>query len=252
MSRMLSSLMSSPADRGVGSRRFGTNTPELPKRPVNAYLYFVKAELQGKAGGGKATASQWMKDLSSRWKTMSEAEKTPFVSQQARALDEYNRALERIDPKVLESLREASRAQVKVKKVTKAQSNVNKIVKESGRPKAPAGGFALFFTDARSRSGVLSSLSVTEATKRAAGLWKGLSQPEKDEWNNKSKAAREAYNVELEKWQKANPDKVAAIAEAKAQKVAAVAATKPPKPAPVKKTKAAAQKPAKVAAKNKA
>merc|ERR1719412_2238765 len=99
---MLSSLISSPADR-LSSRGFGTAaTPELPKRPGSAFTFFVKAESQ--KGG---TAAQQMKSLASKWKTMSEADKTPFVSQQTRALDEYNRTISRIDPQVLKSLNEA-------------------------------------------------------------------------------------------------------------------------------------------------
>lgn len=101
------------------------------------------------------------------------------------------------------------------------------------------------------RSGTLSNMSVTERMKKIAGMWKDVSPAEKEGWKNKHQTAMQAYKVELEQWQKANPDKVAAIQEAKAKKSAAVAATKPPKPAPAKKA-AAKKAPAKKAPAKKA
>ena len=84
---------------------FGTSpsNPELPKKPLNAWGFFVKSELTGISVGGRNDVQIAMKGLSPKWKAMTEAEKAPYVSQQNKALDEYNKAIARIDPKVRKS-----------------------------------------------------------------------------------------------------------------------------------------------------
>merc|ERR1719193_2326050 len=138
---------------------------------------------------------------------MTEAEKAPYVSQQNKALDEYNKAIARIDPKVLTALNEARATAVKGKKVTKAKTNVNKVVKESGMPRPPATAYLMYANEVN-KSGRFSHMTVIERAKTVGALWKNMSQSEKEVWNTKSAAARKSYTAELAKWEQSNPDKV--------------------------------------------
>jgi len=240
MSRLFSSLTASFTAPESRYQPFGTSpsNPELPKKPLNAWGFFVKSELTGISVGGRNDVHIAMKGLSPKWKAMTEAEKAPYVSQQNKALDEYNKAIARIDPKVLTALNEARATAVKGKKVTKAKTNVNKVVKESGMPRPPATAYMMYANEVN-KSGRFSHMTVIERAKTVGALWKNMSQSEKEVWNTKSAAARKSYTAELAKWEQSNPDKVKAIEEAKANMKAAVKATKPPAPKPAaKKNKA--------------
>ena len=87
-----------------GSRTFAAGsatTPELPKKPVLAYALFIKSERMGKTGVSMEASRAIMKELGSKWRAMSDVEKGPFITQEAKSREEYNRAIARMDPQVL-------------------------------------------------------------------------------------------------------------------------------------------------------
>ena len=152
-----------------------------------------------------------MKGLGPKWQAMTEAEKAPYVSQHTKAMDEYNKAIAMIDPKVrkskpvqdkpfhrrnsahckwclyteiwqitqvLKALNEARAAAIKGKKVNKAKTNVNRVVKESGMPRPPATAYFMYANEINN-SGRFSHMTVTERAKTVGALWRNMSQSEK-------------------------------------------------------------------------
>lgn len=227
MTRMISSLVSSDGSNFL-ARGYGTSSRPtgMPARPPSAYLMFLKDAYPKNSNLSALEAS---KGLAARWKAMSDMEKSRYITQAKSALEEYNLTLARMDPKVLEALRAEHKKTLEDKKVTKAKRSLAKVIRESGRPKQPATGFILFGSKMSQSPDIKFLPDAATKTKRIGEMWRSLSPQDKKNWQDKYKAARKVYEVDIAKWTKDNPEKVKAIE-------AATAATKPlPVMAPPKK-----------------
>jgi len=232
MSRVLSSLVNPDGSNVMGSRGYGTASSTIPTKPLSPYILFVKSEFPKQPSTKPMDA---MKSLSTKWKSMSEQEKTPWLTQSSVAQEEYNRAMARVDPKVLEAhLLEKSKA-AKEKRVKKTSANLTKVIRESGIPKRPVSSFNLFTQKMNQSSDIKILPDFKAKNQRVVGMWKNLNPAEVKYWQNQLEQAKKTYEVEIAKWRAANPDKVKAIEAARESRSKAIAATKPPKPIVVKK-----------------
>jgi len=239
MARMMSSIVNSDGSNFL-ARGYGTSTQRggLPSRPMNAYMLFVKSEgAKERAVAANVTAAS--KNLGARWKAMSDMEKSRYVNQAKTAKEEYELTLARMDQKVLGDLLAEKRKAAKDKNVKKAKASLSKVIKESGMPKKPANGFALFTAKMYQSPDIKSIPDFKTRVQRIMEKWRSMSPQEQKIWQDQSDAGKKAYEVEIANWRKANPDKVKVIEAAQESRAKAVAATKPPPPP---KKKAVAKK----------
>lgn len=65
----------------------------MPKRPLTSFGQFLKVKSAGKTGA----APEWMKTLSSQWKTLSDADKKPYQDLEAAERVRFEKEMQRIN-----------------------------------------------------------------------------------------------------------------------------------------------------------
>ncbi|KAJ2540828.1 hypothetical protein EV175_006196 [Coemansia sp. RSA 1933] len=77
-----------------GSKLALLKDPFQPKRPLSAYMKFCKSELTGFGNGSGARVSEYMKQIGTKWRSMSEGQKAPFVQAAHNDMAAYKKAAE--------------------------------------------------------------------------------------------------------------------------------------------------------------
>lgn len=95
--------------------------------------------------------------------------------------------------------------------------------KDPNAPKRPMSGYFIFGQEQRGKSEELNKMPVAEQGKAISEMWKGLSDVEKDGYNQRSAKDRESYQAAVEEYKKSSEyqdylDKVAADEEANGKK----------------------------------
>eukprot|EP00929_Paragymnodinium_shiwhaense_P106259 TRINITY_DN7150_c0_g1_i4.p2 TRINITY_DN7150_c0_g1~~TRINITY_DN7150_c0_g1_i4.p2 ORF type:complete len:219 (-),score=99.28 TRINITY_DN7150_c0_g1_i4:312-968(-) len=174
-----------------------------PKKPVGgAYGIFLS---ENRPKFAKATegqrASAVSKMAGEAWKKLSEAEKKPYQAKFVEAKAAYEKALAAFlagGGTVEKGIRAQRTEKRKAKEGKKAK-------KDPDAPKKPAGGaYGRFLAD--KRADIVKSLpaghKITDVTKKAGEMWKGLTEAAKQPYEEKYKQMQEEYKSAMEEYKK--------------------------------------------------
>lgn len=171
--------------------------PNAPKRPTSAYFYFVAdaRKKNEKAGIKISKVAQWTKEISEKWRELTDEDKVVFNKQAAKDKARYTE-------------------QMAIFKGT----DVNK-------PKRPMSSYFLWLGDFRIAN--KGKYAENKDLLRGAGEnWKKLTNTEKKPYEVKAEAERAKYEAAMKEYHQkgGNPNQKGA----KKQKVVAAAAAPPP------------------------
>lgn len=146
--------------QGFATQKVKSAQVVVPKRPINAYLMFVK-ENRSRAAEEypDLQPKEIMRILNIKWKALSEDQKKPYKDTYAEKMKNYNAPLSKL-------------------------------------PKKPAGPFGLFLKEKypeASQPGVRTK----DIMSRLSAEWQSLSETEKSEWVQKREALKQQYNEQV-------------------------------------------------------
>jgi len=168
--------------------------PNAPKRPTSAYFYFVAdaRKKNEKAGIKISKVAQWTKEISEKWRELTDEEKAPF-----------------------NKLAQKDKARYDEQKAAYSGTDANK-------PKRPMSSYFLWLGDFRLKN--KSKYSEHKELLRAAGEnWKKLTDAEKKPYEIKAEGERTKYEAAMKEYHQSGGAKKAA---AKKQKTTAAPAAK--------------------------
>lgn len=172
-----------------------------PKKPVGgAYGIFVnekRAEFIKACAGQKASAVSKM--AGEEWKKLAETDREPYQKKYNTAKEQYEKDMAAFlasggeKSKGLRALR-SEKKKVKEEKKLKKQ-------RDADAPKRLAGGaYGRFLAEKREeiKKSLPAEHKITDVTKKASEIWKGLSESDKQKYEEIYKTAQEEYAKELE------------------------------------------------------
>ncbi|KAM0876088.1 hypothetical protein ACQ4PT_036413 [Festuca glaucescens] len=200
--------------------------PSRPKQPMSAYFVYAQ-ERRTALVAEKKNVPEIGKITGGEWKSMTEAQKSPYEEVARKQKEEYQKQMEVYKQNKLQESESLEKEEDEQKKILKHEAlqllkkkekadNIIKKTKEKrlkkkqenadpNRPKKPASSFLLFSKEARKqlteeRPGVNNStLNALISVK-----WKELSGTEKKAWTEKAALGMAAYKKELDEYTKAH------------------------------------------------
>eukprot|EP00929_Paragymnodinium_shiwhaense_P062707 TRINITY_DN3130_c0_g1_i1.p1 TRINITY_DN3130_c0_g1~~TRINITY_DN3130_c0_g1_i1.p1 ORF type:complete len:336 (+),score=130.27 TRINITY_DN3130_c0_g1_i1:90-1097(+) len=144
--------------------------PDRPKRPATSWLLFLNDFRKDKKD---ANPKEVMTMAAAKWKTMSDAEKAPFVGPADAARGRYRQAM---DMYISSGKKEAWR-------------------RDPEKPKRPANAFFLYAANFREEN---KGMKMTEQVKQAKVEWDRLTDAQKAPYVKKAEAAKVSYTKDIE------------------------------------------------------
>lgn len=176
---------------GKVQKRKTNKDPNKPKRPTSAYFYYVARQRQELEKQGKKVTkvAEWTKEVSAKWRALSDDEKVPFDKLAQKDRERYFEAMGIYKGK-----------------------DVNK-------PKRPMSSYFLWLGDFR--LGNKTKFAENKDLLRAAGEnWRKLTDPEKKPYEIKAEAEKRKYEEAMRNYTAGAPPKAK---KAKVEEVVPVA-----------------------------
>lgn len=202
--------------------------PLKPKHPVSAFFLFSKERRAALLAENK-NVLEIAKIAGEEWKNMTEKQKRPYEEISKKNKAKYQEEMElykQQKDEEAENLKKGEEEQMKIQKhealqLLKKKEKTENIIKKTkenrqkkkkqkekansdpNKPKKPASSFLLFSKEAR-RSFLQERPGINNSTLNAliSVKWKELDEQERKIWNDKAKEAMEAYQKELEEYNK--------------------------------------------------
>ncbi|CBI34461.3 unnamed protein product, partial [Vitis vinifera] len=202
--------------------------PLKPKHPVSAFFLFSKERRAALLGEDK-NVLEIAKIAGEEWKNMTEKQKRPYEEIAKKNKAKYQEEMElykQQKDEEAEDLKKGEEEQMKIQKhealqLLKKKEKTENIIKKTkenrqkkkkqkekansdpNKPKKPASSFLLFSKEARN-SFLQERPGINNSTLNAliSVKWKELDEEERKIWNDKAKEAMEAYQKELEEYNK--------------------------------------------------
>lgn len=202
--------------------------PLKPKHPVSAFFLFSKERRAALLAEDK-NVLEIAKIAGEEWKNMTEKQKRPYEEIAKKNKAKYQEEMElykQQKDEEAENLKKGEEEQMKIQKhealqLLKKKEKTENIIKKTkenrqkkkkqkekansdpNKPKKPASSFLLFSKEAR-KSFLQERPGINNSTLNAliSVKWKELDEQERKIWNDKAKEAMEAYQKELEEYNK--------------------------------------------------
>jgi len=179
---------------------------KMPKKPATPWIRFFAANLsKAKEVQPNTKNAEIMKKLSSKWKLMSENEKSPFVMAYEKEKEMYKLNVSRIPEKDLaeaskvKSQENAKKRAAKLK--NKAQAELNKLLIELEKPSRPLGAYTLYVLK---RSAQIKAASghkdPKDVIKELGAEWTKMEDQQKLPYARDAIAASEKYKEDMAVW----------------------------------------------------
>jgi len=148
--------------------------PNKPKRPTSAYFYFVAKEREEckKRGEAITRVAEWTKQVSAKWRELTDPQKKPFEAQAATDRERYNSEMATYKP-----------------------SGKRGAAKDPNKPKRPQSAYFLFLADFRekNRSKFQHDGGHKDLIRAAGEAWNKLSEGEKAPYQRKNEEEKAKY-----------------------------------------------------------
>merc|ERR1719419_216041 len=129
------------------------------------------------------------------WKSMTEEEKAPYQNETKLKLEKYRKAMD-----IYKKSTSYSKFQkLKREQPMKGKKGKWKKPKDVNKPKKPLSAYFRFIAQFRKEN---PKMSVTESTKAAAPMWKGLSDAQRKVYEDKANEEKRKYEVILAQYHK--------------------------------------------------
>ena len=179
----------------------------VPKKPLSAYFLFAQDERPNVTRlYPSMKLGQVSKEVSKRYKSLSERQKQPYVELSQKNSASYKEemaAFKKTEEGKL--ILEESRKKKIEKKMKKAKARIATIKRTSNYPKRSV-AMASFLGDHVNRSNP--NLKIKERFGQAILAWKNLSEPNKQKYRSKAEADNKDLPQKIGSWEAANPDAV--------------------------------------------
>ncbi|ORY90577.1 high mobility group box domain-containing protein [Syncephalastrum racemosum] len=191
-------VFSTPLSRTVSQKvmhptKFTSILQNVPVRPVSGWQIFLREQLHAqKAKGEKVAAAVAIKEVSSRWKSLSDAERQKYT-------DLYQKEAKVHDDAYQKAMNSASPQQFYDENLLRRRYKLP-VLKDPKAPKRPHSAYFLFLAESRKSDPRLISLSVSEQAREASKLFKELPAHEKERFNKLSDESKENYRREMDKY----------------------------------------------------
>jgi len=157
--------------------------PAKPKRPTSAYFFFVaeQRELAKKRGEDISRVAIWTKEVSAKWRELTDSQKKPFEAQAGKDRERYNAQMANYVP------------------TPGFSGKRGKAPKDPNKPKRAPSAYFIFLADFRAQK--KSKFTYDGGHKdliRAAGeAWNQLSDAEKAPYNKKHEEEKKKYEAAM-------------------------------------------------------
>jgi hypothetical protein len=189
------------------------------KKPPTAYFLWFN---QAREGIQKEVGAKDFKSVAGKaselWKAMSEQDKKPFEEEAAKLKDAFNKFKETDEGKAALAAKKEEKQGKKAVLEKRAIKAAVKSVEKDDKLKKPTSAYWMWLNDTREqiRAALGEGHKITDVSKKGGEMWKALSDADKEPWEKKAKAAKDAHEEYLK-----SPEGEAAL---KAYKEAAKAA----------------------------
>lgn len=152
--------------------------PNKPKRPTSAYFYYVAGQRDEakKRGESISRVAEWTKQVSAKWRELTDAQKKPFEAQAAVDRERYNREMQNYKP-----------------------SGKRGAAKDPNKPKRAQSAYFLFLGDfrAKNKSKFQMEGGHKELIRAAGEAWNKLSDSEKAPYQEKHEEEKAKYEAAM-------------------------------------------------------
>jgi high mobility group protein B2 len=156
--------------------------PNKPKRPTSAYFYFIAGERleYKKRGEHVSQVAQWTKEVSVKWRALTDSQKKPFEAQAATDRERYQ-------------------SQMAIYKPTGAHGKRGAAAKDPNKPKRAQSAYFLFLADFRekNRSKFQHDGGHKDLIRAAGEGWNKLTDGEKAPYQKKHEEEKAKYEVAM-------------------------------------------------------
>merc|ERR1719445_1007955 len=181
---------------------------KAPKRPQSVYfLWTASRRAAVKAANPDAKVTEIAKLMGAEWKTLSEAEKKPFVAEAEKAKSAYTAAMATYKGSADFAAHSEAVAQWKrSEKLGKAEADANapkvslpRKPKDANKPKAAQTAYFAFTASRRAAiSAENPEMKITQIAKLMGAEWKALSEAEKKPFQATAAKSKVAYAAKME------------------------------------------------------
>merc|ERR1719204_2512815 len=172
--------------------------PNCPKRPLSAYMLWMASVREEVAEQHpNYSITDVAKKLGKMWKSVTDKEKEQYISQASALKAAYVKKMEKY---------KASSSYAKHQKALaeyKAKAQRKPFKKDPNAPKRPLSGYMIFVNAVRDK--VVNDnpdMKVTDVLREIGGMWRDLSESDKQFYQAKAVKLKAKYEMELEAYQK--------------------------------------------------
>lgn len=173
--------------KGAVAKRKINKDPNKPKRPTSAYFYYVARQRQELEKQGKKVTkvAEWTKEVSAKWRALTDEEKVPFDKMAKKDKERYTTAMSAYKGK------------------------------DANKPKRPMSSYFLWLGDFRAEN--KEKFAENKDLLRAAGEnWRKLTDAEKKPYEIKAEGEKRKYEENMRQYAASGGGAAAAAAAATA------------------------------------
>jgi len=157
--------------------------PNAPKRPMSAYFFFVadQREEAKKRGEHISRVAEWTKEVSGKWRELTDAQKKPFEAKAGKDKERYNAAMANYTP------------------TGNFKKRGGKADKDPNKPKRAPSAYFMFLDTfrAKNKSKYTHQGGHKDLIRAAGAAWNDLSDEEKAPYQKKHEEAKVKYEAAM-------------------------------------------------------
>lgn len=172
--------------------------PPRPKRPLSPYMLFIKDKKKEMFGDySKVSATNQVKILSEKWRSLSEVEKQIYSEKFKENLNEYTKVNEAYMKSLTEEQRQIVQNQFRLRKEQLRQKRWKSTLRKLNKPIRPRSPYNFFIAE---RLTLTFGTPVSEKIRKIAADWKDLPEEKKKIYKKKAEDDKIRFATEMEKW----------------------------------------------------
>ncbi|CAO3648126.1 unnamed protein product [Cunninghamella blakesleeana] len=174
-------------------KKFKSILSEVPACPQSGWQIYVREEIEKQKKNGSTKVQHLTKELSPKWKSLSEQEKEKFHDIYKK---EYNLHKEKYD----EALQKATPQVIHDENILRKKYNLP-LLKDPKKPKRPMNAY-MFYLESIRHTEDYRHLSVAEQAHTAAKAYKALNPDDKKIFETEAKKRQQEYKKAIEDYNK--------------------------------------------------